>query len=66
MFQDMDRRDTTYVPTGDMSDLGNGIQVLSNGVLFPLRGNKLDEVHKRYAPLPSLMMRLENISKKWF
>ena len=44
----MNVQDTAMAPAGDMFEIGAKVQVLSKGVFFPARANKLYELWKQY------------------
>jgi trans-AT polyketide synthase, acyltransferase and oxidoreductase domains len=48
MLADMNVQDTDYAPAGDMFEIGARVQVLSRGVLFPPRANKLHELWRNH------------------
>lgn len=46
MLQQINIQDTEYAPAGDMFEMGAKIQVLSRGVFFPARANKLYDIYR--------------------
>lgn len=54
MLQDMDIQDTEYVPSVDAFEMDRRIQVLSRGVLFPIRARKLYELWNRYGGIEEI------------
>lgn len=67
LLQDMNVQDTTYVPAGDMFELGAKLQVLRKGLLFPARANKLYDLYLQYHSLDDMDDKLrEKIEKQYF
>ncbi|MCU0683079.1 MAG: ACP S-malonyltransferase [Polyangiaceae bacterium] len=48
MLARLDVPDTAYAPAGDMFELGAKIQVMSKGVFFPARANRLHELWRNH------------------
>lgn len=54
MLQQMNVQDTQYAPAGDMFEIGAKVQVLSKGLFYPARANKLYDLYKRYNALDEI------------
>jgi len=54
MLQVVGPQDTAMAPAGDMFELGSKVQVLSRGVLFPARANKLYDLYRAHASLDDI------------
>ncbi|MBR8743593.1 ACP S-malonyltransferase [Nocardiopsis sp. MG754419] len=48
MLQDIGVDDTGYAPAGDMFEMGARVQVLSKGVFFPTRANRLFSLYSNH------------------
>lgn len=60
-------QDTTYVPAGDMFELGAKVQVFKKGLFFPARANKLYELYQRYSQLDEIDEKTQKqIQEKYF
>lgn len=67
MLQQTGPRDTAMAPAGDMFELGAQVQVLSKGVLFPARANKLYDLYRTYSSLDEIDERTRvQIQDKFF
>jgi trans-AT polyketide synthase/acyltransferase/oxidoreductase domain-containing protein len=47
-------QDTAMAPAGDMFEIGAKVQVLSKGVFFPARANKLYDLYRQYDSLEQI------------
>ncbi len=67
LLADANVQDTTMAPAGDMFEIGAKVQVMSKGVFFPARANKLYEVYKQYDALEQIDPKTrEQIEKRYF
>lgn len=48
LLQDINVQDTAIAPAGDMFEIGAKVQVMSKGVFFPARANRLYELYLRH------------------
>ena len=54
LLQDINVQDTDYAPAGDMFETGAKVQVLTKGVFFPTRANKLFSLYTHYGSLDEI------------
>jgi trans-AT polyketide synthase, acyltransferase and oxidoreductase domains len=54
MLAGMNVQDTSMAPAGDMFEIGAKVQVLSKGVFFPARANRLYELYRQYNSLDEI------------
>jgi trans-AT polyketide synthase, acyltransferase and oxidoreductase domains len=54
MLEQLDVRDTTYAPSGDLFELGAKIQVMKRGVFFPGRAQRLHDLWRQHDSLDAL------------
>jgi trans-AT polyketide synthase/acyltransferase/oxidoreductase domain-containing protein len=67
MLQQAAVQDTTYVPAGDMFEIGARAQVFRRGVLFPARANRLYDLYKQHDSLDALdAATRRQIEEKYF
>jgi trans-AT polyketide synthase/acyltransferase/oxidoreductase domain-containing protein len=67
LLADMNVQDTAMAPAGDMFEIGAKVQVMSKGVFFPARANKLYELYKQYDSLDQIDPKTrEQIEKRYF
>ncbi len=67
MLQEMNVQDTDYAPAGDMFEMGAKVQVLSRGLFFPARANKLYMLYSNYGSLEEIPEKIrDQIEKKYF
>lgn len=67
LLQEMNVRDTSYAPAGDMFEIGAKVQVLKKGVFFPMRANKLYETYMRFNSLEEIDDKIrKTIEEKYF
>jgi trans-AT polyketide synthase/acyltransferase/oxidoreductase domain-containing protein len=67
MLARMNVQDTAYAPAGDMFEIGAKIQVLSKGLFFPARANRLYDLYRHHRSLDELDARTrEQIQDKYF
>lgn len=67
MLHDIDVQHTAYAPASDMFELGSKVQVLSRGVFFPSRANKLYELWKHYDSFDAIDSKTrKQIEEKYF
>lgn len=60
-------QDTEMAPAGDMFEIGAKVQVLSKGLFFPARANKLYELYKRYESLDEIDAKTrEQLETRYF
>lgn len=67
LLQEINVQDTTYVPAGDMFELGAKAQVMRKGLLFPARANRLYELYKQYNSIDDIDEKTKvQIQNKYF
>lgn len=67
MLQDAEPQDTAIAPAGDMFEIGAKIQVLSKGLFFPSRANKLYDLYRSHSSLDEIDARTRlQIQDKFF
>ncbi|RCJ24918.1 2-nitropropane dioxygenase [Nostoc sp. ATCC 43529] len=67
LLQFAEPQDTAMAPAGDMFELGAQVQVLSKGVLFPVRANKLYQLYKTHSCLEEIDKKTQHqIETKFF
>jgi trans-AT polyketide synthase/acyltransferase/oxidoreductase domain-containing protein len=54
MLADLNVQDTAMAPAGDMFEIGARVQVMSKGVFFPARANRLFELYRQYDSLDQI------------
>jgi trans-AT polyketide synthase/acyltransferase/oxidoreductase domain-containing protein len=54
LLEKMNVQDTDYAPAGDMFETGARVQVLSRGVFFPARANRLYDLYRNFPSLDAL------------
>jgi len=60
-------QDTEMAPAGDMFEIGAKVQVLSKGLFFPARANKLYELYKRHESLEEIDAKTrEQLETRYF
>ena len=60
-------QDTTMAPAGDMFEVGARVQVLSKGVFFPARSQKLYDLYRHYNAWEEIEAKTrEQIEKRYF
>jgi hypothetical protein len=63
----MNVQDSTYIPAGDMFEMGSKVQALKRGVFFPARVNKLYELYRHYSSLDEIDERTrQQLEKEYF
>ena len=67
MLQNLDVRDTTYAPFGDLFELGGRARVMKKGVLFHARANKLYDLWRTHDDWESIAPRVRSdIEQRYF
>ncbi len=66
LLQTAGLNDTTYVPAGDMFELGAKVQVFKRGLLFPQRANKLYELYQHYDSINAMDSELQHMLQETY
>ena len=67
LLADINVQDTAMAPAGDMFEIGAKVQVLSKGVFFAARANRLYELYKQYDSLDQIDPKTrEQLEKRYF
>jgi trans-AT polyketide synthase/acyltransferase/oxidoreductase domain-containing protein len=67
LLQELEVKDTTYAPAGDMFELGAKVQVARRGIFFAARANKLYELYLRHDSLEELdRATREQLEQRYF
>ena len=67
LLQEMNVQDTAIAPAGDMFEIGAKVQVLSKGVFFPARANRLYDLYLRHESLDQIDAKTRaQIQEKYF
>ena len=67
LLQQCNIQDTDYAPAGDMFEIGAKVQVLTKGLFFPARANKLYELYKFYNSIDEIDVKTKKqIQEKYF
>lgn len=67
LLAQMNVQDTAYAPAGDMFEIGARIQVLSKGLFFPARANRLYDLYRHHNSLEEIDTKTrEQIQHKYF
>lgn len=66
LLQQMEVQDTDYAPAGDMFELGAKVQVLSRGLFFAARANRLHELYRTHQSLEDIAPDTRSQLERYF
>jgi len=67
LLADLNVQDTAMAPAGDMFEIGARVQVMSKGVFFPARANRLYDLYRQYDSLDQIDPKTrEQLEKRYF
>jgi trans-AT polyketide synthase/acyltransferase/oxidoreductase domain-containing protein len=67
ILQNLDINDTTYVPAGDMLEIGSKVQVVAKGLLFPSRSKELYALYRQHHCIDEIAQATQlRIQNKYF